>query len=236
MKKSRLGTGFVLLMMILFSTSCGSKVSQTLSKALVQTDGYDFRKARWGFTREMVTVAEQGQRLFIRKGNVLMFNHKIGGIPCKIIYCFKDNRLRAAGYITLTPAKRAHAIVEYCVEENGSPTQVLNDGMLWFKEKSLVYVNAYVSHTRSTPSSYTFSGGILSHLLSPQEDQGTIKMWDGIWAHIDRRFYEELHYERFPLDELSFYEKHLFGVLKRQHIYTFYMGQTKTSIHGNAVR
>ena len=75
MKKSRLGIGFVLLMMILFSTSCGSKVSQTLSKALVQTDGYDFRKARWGFTREMVTVAEQGQRLFIRKGNVLMFNH-----------------------------------------------------------------------------------------------------------------------------------------------------------------
>jgi len=60
MKRSGLGIGFALLIMILFSTSCGSKVSQTLSKALVQTDGYDFRKTRWGFTREMVTVANKG--------------------------------------------------------------------------------------------------------------------------------------------------------------------------------
>ena len=90
---------------ILFSVGCSFQVSQALSKALVQTEEFDFRKTRWGYTQGMVTVAEQGKRLFLRKENLLMFYHKIGEIPCKVIYCFKDNRLRATGYITLKPIK-----------------------------------------------------------------------------------------------------------------------------------
>ena len=219
------------VLIILLNAGCIPQVSQ----ALVQTEGFDFRRTRWGYTQGMVTVAEQGKRLFLRKGNVLMFNHKIGEIPCKVIYCFKDNRLRAAGYITLKPVRGAQSIIEHCVEQNGEPTQILNDGMLWFTDRSLYYVNAYVSRVQSTPAPYAWSGGILSHLLEPKQTPGTIKLWDGVWAHIDRSFYEDLHHDRFPLDKLSFYEKQLFGVLKRQPISTFYVGQTQTTLPGNTV-
>ena len=69
---------------------------------------------------------------------------------------------------------------------------------------------------------YRRSGGILSHLSKPQELVGR---WDGVWAYIDRDFYEELQDVRFPLDQLSFHEKLLFGVLRRTSIYSYYSGR-----------
>ena len=232
---SGFATAFVLLIIAL-NIGCSSNFSKSLSNALVQTEGYDFRKTRWGFTQAMVTVSEQGERLYLRKANVLMFNYKIRDVPCKIIYCFMDNRLRAAGYITLKPVKSAQKIMERCVEVNGEPDQILNDGMLWFTDRSLYYVNVYLSYTKNTlrtSTSYARSGGILSHFLTPSPQAGVINYWDGVWTHIDRGFYAELHNVRFPLDQLAFYEKRLFGVLKREHIHEFYLGQTKVKVPSN---
>ena len=70
---------------------------------LSQSSQYDFRKTRWGFSQERVMIAEQGKPIQQKKENAVMFNHVIGDIQCKILYCFEDGRLRAAGYITLGP-------------------------------------------------------------------------------------------------------------------------------------
>ena len=85
--------------------------------------------------------------------------------------------------------------------------------------------NAYLSRVDiGAIPEYTIGGGILSHLLEPRDPAGHIRRWDGVWAYIDRDFYDELAKVRFPLDELTFYEKLLFGVLKRNSIYTYYSG------------
>lgn len=191
---------------------------------------YHFRNTRWGYTQAMVLAAEQGKRLHMRKGNTLIYNHRINDIPVKIVYTFKEKRLRAAGYITDQPVKGADKIIERSVTELGEPTQILNDGMLWLNPETLIYSNAYVSRVSGGSSQYKFSGGILSHVLDPRETPGLVKRWDGVWAYIDQNFYKEMHEVDVPLDELSFYEKLLFGVLKRRSIYTYYSNSGRFSI------
>ena len=194
-----------------------------LGNALSDSSPYDFRKARWGFSKERVMLNEQGKRLHMKKGNVIVFNHSISDVPCKIVYCFKDNQLRAAGYITDKPVKGAQNIIKQSVDELGEPTQVLNDGMLWINGNTLIYSNAYLSRVDiGAIPEYRIGGGILSHLLQPRDPAGHIRRWDGVWGYIDRDFYDELAKVRFPLDELSFHEKLLFGVLKRRSIYSYY--------------
>lgn len=215
----------VLLVPILLSLGCANLV-ETLS----ESGSYHFRKTRWGYTREMVLASEQGKRLHLKKGNTLVFNHRINDIPLKIVYTFKENRLRAAGYITDQPVKRADQIIAQSVKELGEPSQILNDGMVWLDHETLVYSNAYASRTVSRGSEYEFSGGILSRVLEPRETPGVEKRWDGVWAYIDQNFYKEMHEVDVPLDELSFYEKLLFGVLKRRSIYTYYSNTGRFSI------
>ncbi len=215
----------VLLVPILLSLGCANLV-ETLSSS----GDYHFRKTRWGYTREMVLASEQGKRLHLKKGNTLVFNHRINDIPLKIVYTFKENRLRAAGYITDQPVKRADQIVAQSVKELGEPTQLLNDGMVWLDHETLVYSNAYASRVVSRGSEYEFSGGILSRVLEPRETPGVEKRWDGVWAYIDQNFYKEMHEVDVPLDEMSFYEKLLFGVLKRRSIYTYYSNTGRFSI------
>ena len=184
---------------------------------------YDFRKTRWGFTQERVRLTEQGKRMHLKKGNVVIYNHSIDNIQCKIVYTFKNNKLRAAGYITDKPVKGAQKIIKRSVDELGEPTQILNDGMLWITDDTLIYSNAYLSRVEIRAiSEYKIGGGILSNLLQTREPAGHIRRWDGVWAYIDQEFYEEMHEVPVPLDELSFYEKLLFGVLKRNTIYTYY--------------
>ena len=185
----------------------------------VGTSYHDFRKTRWGFSKERVMLNEQGKRIHIKKGNLIIYHHSIGNVKCKLVYCFKDNKLRAAGYITDKPVQGAQNIVKRSVEELGEPTEILNDGMLWITDSTLIYSNAYLS--RVIVGEYRKTGGILSHLAKPQESVGR---WDGVWAYIDRDFYDELQDVRFPLDQLSFHEKLLFGVLRRRSIYTYYSG------------
>ena len=199
-----------------------ANLSETLSEPNQQ---YDFRKTRWNFSKAQVMLAEQGKRLYARQGDVIIFNHSIDDVKCKIVYCFKDNKLRAAGYITDKPVQGAQKIIKRSVDELGEPNHVLSDGMLWQTPKTLIYSNAYLSRvTVGGISEYKLGGGVIAHLLKPRAPAGHIKRWDGVWAYIDLDFYEELHGERFPLNELSFYEKILFGALKRNTIYTYYSG------------
>ncbi len=224
---SRLGEfkKIVLLVPALLSLGCAN-----LGTMLSEGGDFHFRKTRWGYTQEMVRASEQGKRMDLKKGNTITFNHRINDIPVKIVYTFKENRLRAAGYITDQPVKGADRIIEQSVKELGEPTQILNDGMLWLDEETLVYSNAYVSRVSVRPAEYTFSGGILSHVLSPRETPGLVKRWDGVWAYVDQNFYKEMNEVDLPMDELSFYEKLLFGVLKRRSIYTYYSSTGRLSI------
>ena len=216
----------LLLIPIFLSLGC-AKLGPMLSES---NEAYHFRKTRWGYTQERVLLAESGKRLFLRKGNTLVFNHYLSNIPVKIVYTFKENRLRAAGYITNQPVQSAENIIERSVEELGEPTQVLNDGMLWLDDETLIYSNAYVSRVNVASSEYNFSGGILSHILEARGEAGVINRWDGVWAYVDQNFYKELHEVHLPLDELSFYEKLLFGVLKRNTIYTYVTGAGRISV------
>jgi hypothetical protein len=172
----------------------------------------------------MVLLAEQGKRMHRKTENVVIFNHSMDNIRCKIVYTFKDHKLRAAGYITDTPVKGAQNIIKRSVVELGEPTQILNDGMLWITENTLIYSNAYISRI-DVPANpeYQKSGGILSHLLQSQQPTGEIRRWDGVWAYIDQDFFREINEAShpYPLDALSFHEKLLFGVLKRYPIYNY---------------
>ena len=198
-----------------------------LVETLSASGDYHFRKARWGYTQEMVLTSEQGKRLHLKKGNTLVYNHRINDVPVKIVYTFKENRLRAAGYITDQPVIGADKIIERSVQELGEPTKVLDDGMLWLDDESLVYSNAYVSRVADRGAEYTFSSGVLN--LERRETPGIQKRWDGVWAYIDQDFYREMNEVDVPLDEMSFYEKLLFGVLKRRSIYTYYSGSRRIS-------
>lgn len=214
------------LVLVVLSLGCAN-----LGPMLIESnEAYHFRKTRWGYTPERVLLAESGKRLFLRKGNTLVFNHYISNIPVKIVYTFKDNRLRAAGYITTQPVQSAENIIERSVEELGEPTQILNDGMLWLDSETLIYSNAYISRVNVSSGDYKFSGGILSNILEARGETGVINRWDGVWAYVDQNFYKELHEVRLPLDELSFYEKQLFGVLKRNTIYTYVTGSGRISV------
>ena len=67
-----------------------------LGKTLSQESGFDFRKTNWGYSQGGVMLAEQGMRILTKNKDVIIY--KMDDIDCKITYCFKDNRLRAAGY------------------------------------------------------------------------------------------------------------------------------------------
>ena len=224
-KSLRKLTNIVLLVPVLLSLGCAN-----LLETLSASGAYHFRRVRWGYTQEMVLASEQGKRLYLKKGNTLVYNHRISDIPLKIVYTFKDNRLRAAGYITDQPVKRGDKIIEQSVAELGEPTQILNDGMVWLDDETLVYSNAYASRTTDRGAEYEFSGGILSRVLDPRQTPGVEKRWDGVWAYIDQDFYREMHEVAVPLDEMSFYEKLLFGVLKRRSIYTYYSSTGRFSV------
>ena len=74
-----------------------------LAGGLSQSSQYDFRKTKWGFSQARVMIAEQGKPIQQKKENAVIFNHVIDDTQCKILYCFKDDKLRAAGYLTLAP-------------------------------------------------------------------------------------------------------------------------------------
>jgi hypothetical protein len=222
------------LILSILLTGCAT-LSKTLSEGT--EDNYDFRKTRWGFSRERVLLAEQGNRIHLRKEDVLIYKSKIAGVPALLVYTFKDKRLRSAGYITEKPVKNAQNIIKKCVDEFGTPTNEFDDGMVWETPKTVIYANVYSSHvTVGISSREQTSSGVFSNTEHnpPKNKPGTIERWDGVWSYIDRTFYDELQDDALVLADISFYEKVLFGMIKRRKIINF-LNETgmPTSIHAD---
>ncbi|MDE0089223.1 MAG: hypothetical protein OXU23_26145 [Candidatus Poribacteria bacterium] len=182
----------------------------------VQSD-YDFRKVRWGYTQERVRIIEQGKTVFLRTQDILIYKFRIEGVPVLLVYTFRKNKLRSAGYMTEKPVKNAQSLVKKCLESHGMPKYELTDGMMWELTKSIVYVDGYSSHIRARNSNYEQKAGVLEFALQKSsKDSDFITRWDGVLTYIDRNFYNELVEMEFPLLNLSNYEKRLFGILKRR--------------------
>ncbi len=186
---------------------------------------YHFRKVRWGFTRERVMLSEAGNTITENRGNALVYKCKLNGVYCKLIYTFKDNRLRTAGYVTQTPVPNADNLIKSAVDKHGMPdthTSDPNNGeeMVWKTSDTVIYANLYASVTKRTMTKYDYSsGGLLKNLIQEgleERNPGEIRYWDGVYSHVDMAFFRELHEESFPLETLSFYEKLLAGIVKRR--------------------
>lgn len=206
-----------------------------LENALSEKEDYHFRKTRWGYSKAMVELSEQkqGTRLFNRKENVLIYNERISDMPVKLVYCFENNRLRVAGYLTDKPVKNANEIFNQVAEKLGEPIDMISGGMVWADYHTLVYINGYVSHVTQTPSQYQRSQGLLRILDKKPKEAGKVLRWDGVWTYVDQNFFRQLHEVDYPMDELSFYEKRLFAILRRQQMQTYVTPQGRITLPNN---
>ena len=111
-------------------------------------------------------MAEQDSRLYIQREDVLIYNSEIAGVPAYLVYTFKDNKLRAAGYITEKPVKNAQNITKMCVAELGTPTKKLREGMIWKTPDTVIYAHAYPSNVSLGKTNYErMSSGFFSNIL-----------------------------------------------------------------------
>ncbi len=196
-------------------TGCAS-ISKTLSEE--NTNDYDFRETRWGDSRQRVLLVEKDMQVYQRTDDVLVYRSKIAGVPAFLVYTFKDNKLRAAGYITEKPVKSAQNITKMCVSKHGQPTEKPKEGMLWKTSDTVVYAHAYPSHiTVSNAKFERTNGGILVDAVRnyTKLKSKSINRWDSVWSYIDADFYNEQHKSVPQFTDLSFYEKMLFGLIKR---------------------
>lgn len=222
---------FCVPMLLVFGCGIGD-----LENALSEKGDYHFRKTRWGYSQAMVELSEQkqGTRLFYRKGNTLVYNERISGMPVKLVYCFEKDKLRVAGYLTDRPVKIAMEIFERVAKTLGEPIDTASDGMIWADYHTLVYINAYVSHVTQSPSRYQRSQGLLKILdKTPKEEAGEILRWDGVWTYVDQNFFRQLHEVDYPMDELSNYEKRLFAILRRQQMRTYITPRGRVTLPNN---
>ena len=198
-------------------TGCAS---HSILDSLSEDSNHSFREVRWGFSQERVELAETGNRVYERTENALVYKHKINGVDCLLIYTFKDNELRTAGYVTLTPVMNAENIIKEAVDKHGMPTTVNNTEMVWKNTNTVIFANVYDSVKKVTQPNYQHTSGgllrdVLGQNLAKRDKEGVIKYFDGVFAYVDRAFYDQLHEMEFPLSELSSYEKQLMGVIKR---------------------
>ena len=184
----------------------------------------------------MVELSEQkqGTRLFFRKENTLVYNERISGMPVKLVYCFENDRLRVAGYLTDRPVKNAMEIFNHVAETLGEPIDMISGGMVWADYHTLVYINGYVSDVTQSQTRYQRSPGLLRLLeKTPKDKAGTILRWDGVWTYVDQNFFRQLHEVDYPLDELSTYEERLFTILKRRQMRTYITPQGRIRLPNN---
>lgn len=196
-------------------------LSKRLAGIFSEGEDFHFRKVRWGYSRERVRMAEAGNIVFESRGNALVYKVKVNGVYCKLIYTFKDNKLRTAGYITINPLPNADNLIRAAVDKHGMPDTHQGGEMVWKTPGSVIFSKLYLSVKKITPTKYTYSsGGLLKELLEKKrlEDRepGVTKYWDGVYAHVSPDFFNELHEVNFPLAELSFYEKQLVGIILRR--------------------
>ena len=198
-------------------TGCAS---HSILDSLSEDSNHSFREVRWGFSQERVELAEAGNRVYERTENALVYRHKINGVDCLLIYTFKDNQLRTADYVTLTPVMNAENIIKEAVDKHGMPTTVNNTEMIWKNSDTVIFANVYDSVKKVTQTKYQHTSGgllrdVLQRNLASRGEAGVIKYFDGVFAYVDRAFYDQLYEVEFPLSELSFYEKQLMGVIER---------------------
>ena len=216
------------LLMVLTVVGCAHVGSNTtapggmLQNLLSENDSnYHFRKVRWGFSKERVELAEAGNPVHKRLGNAIVYKVRINEVHCKLIYTFKDNKLRAAGYLTDEPGMRADNLIKEAVDKHGVATNVNGNEMVWLNSDTVIFANVYTSVTKLTPKKYeSREGDGLFRYLPRQAPRspdraGNIEYSDGVLAYVDKDFFNELPEQRFPLDDLSFYEKQLMGVIER---------------------
>ena len=195
-----------------------SSLSDRLLDTFVGNSNYHFRKVRWGFSRERVEFSEAGNTVFERKDNAVV-NCKVNGVYCKLIYTFKDNKLRAAGYVTINPIPTAENLIKEAVSTHGVPDidEQYPDGLeelVWKTPDTVIFANLSPTITKVTPTQYEYSNrGLLKDVLKERSQSGRIVYKDGVYTHVDPAFFNELHEMNFPALELSFYEKQLMGVL-----------------------
>ena len=210
------------LVTVIFFLGCASN---SFLSALSEDSTYDFRKVRWGFSPERVELAEVGNQPIKRTEETLVYTAELNGVYCNLVYTFKNNRLRTAGYISKSPIPNADNIVDKAVKEHGLPNEQ-DDGMIWKTSNTVVYTKIYesvrrVSRTRqdyARDSSGNPTGGLLRDVVRNQiSDQkpGSVSYLDGVLTYVDRKFFDDLHEMNFPLAELSFYEKQLMGIIER---------------------
>ena len=208
---------------VLLAFGCANLAEiQNLEKirhALSEDGDYHFRKTRWGYSQAMVELSEQkqGTRLFSRKENTLIYNERIADVPIKIVYSFENDRLRVAGYLTDKPIKNAKQIHEHAAETLGEPRDFISGGSVWADYMTLIYLNGYTSHVTKSNAGFQFgSPGLLPHQKKRDGKAGTITRSDVVWAYVDQNFFRHLHEVEDPVYELTYYEKRLFDVLRRQ--------------------
>ena len=178
---------------------------------------YDFREVRWGYSQERVKLLERGKAVFTHTPDLLVYRYVIDQVPVYLVYTFRDNKLRAAGYITQKPTTNAKHLVQKSIEKLGEPSYELTNGKMWELPKSIVYVDGYSTDTRARTSTYQRASGVLELILKERPEDAEIAVrWDGVLTYIDRNFYRELSEIEHPLLDLSYYEKRLFGILKRR--------------------
>lgn len=205
---------YLALPLFILLTGCAS-ISKTLSENT--SDDYDFRKTRWGDSRQRVLRIEKDMKVYHRTDDLLIYRSSIADVPALLVYTFKDNKLRAAGYITEKPVKNAQNIPKMCVTENGQPTEKLKEGMVWKTPDTVIYAHAYPSHiTLSNVKFERTSGSLLEDAMKnfTKLKSKSVDRWDGVWSYIDAEFYNEQQ-SKTHFTDLSFYEKVLFGVIKR---------------------
>ncbi len=202
------------LPLFIILTGCAS-ISKTLSEDT--TDNYDFRKTRWGFSHQRVLLAEKGMQVYQHTDDLLIYKSEIADVPAFLVYTFKNNKLRAAGYITEKPVKNAQNMTQMCVSKHGQPTERVKEGMVWKTSDTVIYAHAYISHINLSNMKYErTSGDLLADIVHNYTKQKSklINRWDGVWSYIDADFYNEQQSKSHFVD-LSLYEKVLLGIIKR---------------------
>lgn len=187
--------------------------------------GYHFRKTRWGFSRDRVELSEVGNTVLKRTPQSIVYRCKINGVNCDLVYTFENNKLRTAGYIISTPVSHAENLRKAVVDKYGPPDgqETYEDGpneglreMVWTTTHTVIFSNLYPTVTKQTLTPYDRTdGGLLKGLIEKQRAEtrsGNIVYYTGVHAHIDKAFFYKLQELRYPLDELSSYEKQLMGV------------------------
>ena len=154
---------------------------------------------------------------------MLVYTYKINEVKCKLIYTFKDNKLRTAGYLTTEPIKNAENLIKIVTDEHDVPISSEN-GMVWESTNSVIWTNSYASVIKNSLTRYKYTkGGLFSDMLSKElsqrEKAGEIVYFDGVIGYFDKAFYKSLLQMQSPselLSELSSYEQQLMGIIERR--------------------